>query len=87
MPTDFLYLCEFVIFKLQTIAYINTKWEKGNRNFRDNTGILVFHEGVISANVNDGADHIVLHKNPPPGHRGRTMFLGISPCTYRIEIG
>ena len=26
-------------------------------------------------------------EKPAPGYQGRAMYSGISPCTYRIEIG
>ena len=56
----FSYLGEFVVFKLQSVAYIDTKWQQGNGNFGNHPGIVIFDISVVAANINNGTEHSVL---------------------------
>ena len=56
----FSYLGEFVVFKLQSVAYIDTKWQQGNGNLGDNAGIVILDIGVVTPNINNGAERGVL---------------------------
>ena len=49
---------EFKIFKFQPIADIDAKGQQGDGHLGDHTAFIVFHEGVVTANVNDSTKHI-----------------------------
>ena len=54
---DFLCQSEFVIFKFQPVAYINTKGEQGNGDFRDYAGGIILDKGIVTVNINDSTVH------------------------------
>ena len=56
----FSYLGEFVVFKLQSVAHINAEWQQGDGNFGNHTGIVIFDISVVTANINNSAEHSVL---------------------------
>lgn len=55
LPAFFLYLGKFVIFEFQSVAYINAEGQQGDGDFGNHTGIIVLDEGVVTADINDGA--------------------------------
>ena len=50
-------LGKFVIFKFQLVAHIHAERQQGDGNLGDNTGVLIFDIGIVTADINDGADH------------------------------
>ena len=52
------YSCEFVIFKFQPIAYIDAKGQQGDGDLGYNAGIIIPDEGIVSANIDHGTEHI-----------------------------
>lgn len=55
----FLYLCKFVIFEFEPVAHIHPEGQQGDGDFGNNAGVLIFDVGVITADINDGTDHVV----------------------------
>ena len=55
---DLLYFFEFVILESQTIAHINAVGQQGDGDLGNHAAIVVFYEGVISTDINDGAVHM-----------------------------
>ena len=54
----FSYLGKFVIFKFQPIAHIDAKGQQGDGNFGDYTGIVILDIGIVTTDINNGAEHI-----------------------------
>lgn len=52
-----LYLGKLVILELQTVANIHPEREQGNGNLGFHTGGIVFHNGIVAANIHDGTEH------------------------------
>ena len=52
-------LSEFVIFKFQLVAHIYAEGQQSDGNLGDNAGVLILDIGIISADINDGTDHVV----------------------------
>ena len=81
------------IFKFKSVAYIYPKGQQRNGNLGNHAGVIVFYKGIVTADVNNGAEHkhILSYRKPAPELPGRVCYLGrmsgISPCTYRTEIG
>ena len=48
---------EFVVFEFQLVAHIHAERQQGNGNFGHNAGVLVFHIGVVAADIDDSTDH------------------------------
>ena len=57
-PADFSWGRKFVILEFQSIAHIYAERQQGNGNLGNNAGIVVFDEGIVTADINDGAQHI-----------------------------
>ena len=55
-----LYLFVLIMFKFKPVANINVIRQQGDRNLRDDTGIVVFDIGIISSDVSYSAIHIFL---------------------------
>jgi hypothetical protein len=53
----FLYLSKFVVFESQPVAYIDAEGQQGNGYFGYHAGIVVFDEGVVTTDINDGTVH------------------------------
>jgi len=53
----YLYLGELEVFEFELIAHIHSEGQQGDGYLRNHAGIQIFHVGVISTNVNNGADH------------------------------
>ena len=79
--SGFLYLGKLVILKFQPVANVNAEGQKGNGNFGDNAGCVVFDIGVIAADIDNSAEHNYLLVKTAPGKPGAVMLLRISPCT------
>jgi len=52
-----LYPNKFVVFKFQSIAHINTKGQQSDGNFGDHASVVVLDAGIVTADVDDGAEH------------------------------
>jgi len=65
-------LRKFVVFKFQTITDIDAKGEKGNGDFGNYTGFIVFDKGIVSPDINHSTQHnSLLYENPPLVFQGR----------------
>ena len=53
----FLNCGKFVVFEFQLVTYINAEGQQGNGNFGDDTGVVVFDEGVVATDINDSTIH------------------------------
>ena len=73
LPADFLRKGEFVVLKNQTISGVHTEGEQGNGNFGNDSGIVILDEGIVTPDVNDGAEHFVLLLENRPGLTGRAL--------------
>ena len=56
----FSYPGKFVIFKFEPVAHINAEGQQGDGNLGDNAGIVILDKGVVTANINNSAEHNVL---------------------------
>lgn len=52
-----LYLCKFIVFEFEPIAHIHTKGKQRDGNFGDHTGVIVLDEGIVTANIDNRAEH------------------------------
>ena len=68
-------LGEFVILEFQFIAHIHAEGEQGDGDFGDNAGVFVFDEGVVAADIDDGAEHFEV----PP--------IGFGDCHTSVRTG
>ena len=59
-PGGYLYSFKFPFVEFKAVANINSKWEQCDGDFGDNSGIVVFDEGIVATNVNNSTKHRVL---------------------------
>ena len=48
---------EFVIFEFQTVAHVDAEGQQGDGHLGDHAGIVVLDEGIVAADVDNGAEH------------------------------
>ena len=53
----FLYIHEFVVFKFELVAHVTAKGQQGDGDFGDYASVVITDEGIVPADVNDGAKH------------------------------
>lgn len=53
----FLDAFEFVILEFQLIAHVDAEGQQGDGHFGDYAGVVVLDEGIVTPDVDDGAEH------------------------------
>ena len=70
----FLYLCKFVILKLEAVTHIHPKGQQGDGDLADHTGVVVFDIGIVATDIDDGTEHGVLLLENRPRVTGGGVF-------------
>ena len=65
-----LYLRKFVMFKFQPVTHVNAIGQQCNGNLGNNTGIVIFDIGIVTANIDHSTEHGVLLCETAPVTRG-----------------
>ena len=56
------FLCgyKFPAVKFKTIAYVDAVGQQGDGNLGNYTGVIIFDECIVAANINYSTEHVLL---------------------------
>ena len=78
---------EFVILEFQSVPHVDAEGQQGDGDFGDHAGVVVLDEGIVAADIDNGAIHsCLLVKIRPWFPRGESLLCQLADLYSEIIL-